>query len=56
VYNYRRESKQRYRSFGWLCQQTPPPMPPRPITARENLKRVYDGEVPYWLPVWMYDN
>jgi len=51
-----RESRQRYGSFSWLCQQTPPPMPPRPVTARENLKRVYEGEIPYWMPIWMYDN
>ncbi|MCF0121105.1 MAG: methyltransferase, partial [Oscillospiraceae bacterium] len=51
----RRESKMRPGSFSWMCQQPIQPITGRPVTAKENLKRVYDGEVPYWMPVWMND-
>lgn len=50
-----RESKMRYGSFSWKCQQEMEPITGRPVTAKENLKMVYDGKVPYWLPVWMHD-
>ena len=51
----RRESRMRPGSFSWICQQPVAPITGRPVTAKENLKLCYDGEVPYWMPIWMHD-
>jgi hypothetical protein len=43
--------------MGWLFQQAPPDLlGDRPITAKENLRRVFTGEKPCWIPVWNLDN
>jgi uroporphyrinogen-III decarboxylase len=51
-------SRQPEGSFPWMLQQPPRPLFPdnRPITARENLLRVFKGEKPSWIPVWLVDN
>jgi hypothetical protein len=51
-------SKFRPGSFPWILQQPPRPLVPadRPITAKENLRRVYTGEIPMWMPVWLTDS
>ncbi|MFZ7120159.1 MAG: uroporphyrinogen decarboxylase family protein [Eubacteriaceae bacterium] len=43
-------------SFPWMLQQVPKPLGPRPITAKENQRRVYSGEIPMWMPIWLSDN
>jgi predicted aconitase with swiveling domain len=50
-------SRQKTGSMAWLFQQAPPDLPgERPITAKENLRRVFTGEKPCWIPVWGIDN
>ena len=51
-------SRQPEGTFPWMMQQPPKPLYPgdRPITARENLLRVYRGENPHWMPVWLMDS
>jgi len=51
-------SRQPEGTFPWMMQQPPRPLYPagRPITARENLMRLYRGEKPYWMPIWLVDN
>jgi hypothetical protein len=50
-------SRQKPGSMPWLLQQIPPDLQgDRPVTARENLRRVFAGEKPYWIPVWNIDN
>jgi hypothetical protein len=39
-----------------MLQQVPPPLGERPITPKENLRRVYTGKTPAWMPVWMTDS
>jgi hypothetical protein len=41
-----------------MMQQPPQPLYPgnRPITAKENLLRVFKGEKPAWIPIWLTDN
>jgi hypothetical protein len=41
-----------------MLQQPPRPLYPsgRPITAKENQLRIYKGEKPCWIPVWLVDN
>jgi hypothetical protein len=41
-----------------MMQQPPRPLYPgnRPITARENLLRLFAGEKPSWMPVWLTDS
>jgi hypothetical protein len=49
-------SRQKYGSMPWLLQQPPPPLVgDRPATAKENLRRVFAGEKPFWMPVWNVD-
>ena len=49
-------SRQKRGSVPWLLQQMPAPLVgDRPASARENLRRVFAGEKPYWLPVWNLD-
>jgi uroporphyrinogen-III decarboxylase len=52
------ESKQPFGTFPWMLQQKPRPLYPsnRPITARENLLKVFKGEKPSWIPIWLVDN
>ncbi len=50
------ESKQRVGSFPWMLQRTPQPIAGRPITPKENLRRVFSGEKPMWIPVWLFDS
>jgi uroporphyrinogen-III decarboxylase len=51
-------SKQPPGTFPFMLQQAPRPLYPgdRPITARENLLRVFRGEKPCWIPIWLIDN
>ena len=51
-------SKQPKGTFPWTQQQPPKPLYPgnRPITAKENLLRIYKGEKPSWIPVWLTDS
>lgn len=50
-------SRQKPGSMPWLLQQVPPDMrADLPITAKENLRRVFTGEKPCWIPVWNIDN
>lgn len=51
-------SKQPAGTFSFLMQQPPRPLYPgnRPITARENLLRIFRGEKPCWIPVWLTDS
>jgi len=49
-------SRQPQGSFPWMLQQVPQPIEGRPVTPKENLRRVFTGETPYWIPVWMQDN
>jgi hypothetical protein len=39
-----------------MLQQPPMDLGPRPITLRENLRRVFSGETPLWMPVWLNDS
>jgi hypothetical protein len=39
-----------------MLQQAPMPLPPRPISPRENYLRVLKGEKPLWIPVWLTDS
>ncbi|MDR2502373.1 MAG: methyltransferase [Oscillospiraceae bacterium] len=51
-------SRQPAGTYPFMMQQAPRPLYPenRPITAKENLLRVYKGEKPAWIPVWLSDN
>lgn len=49
-------SRQPVGTFPWMLQQPPMPLGPRPITPKENQRRVYAGEIPIWMPVWLGDN
>ncbi|MGE4354472.1 MAG: uroporphyrinogen decarboxylase family protein [Oscillospiraceae bacterium] len=51
-------SRQPVGTFPHMAQQPPQPLYPgdRPITARENLLRIFRGETPSWMPVWLYDS
>lgn len=51
-------SRQPEGTFPWVLQQPPKPLYPgnRPITAKENLLRIYRGEKPMWMPIWLVDN
>jgi hypothetical protein len=48
-------SKQRPGSFGFMMQQVSPPITGRPITARENMLRVFKKEKPVWMPAWLVE-
>jgi hypothetical protein len=39
-----------------MLQQPPRPIGERPITPKENLRKVFTGETPLWMPVWMTDS
>ncbi|MPW24407.1 methyltransferase [Alkalibaculum sp. M08DMB] len=43
-------------SFPWMLQQVPRPLGPRPIKPKENQRRVFTGEIPMWMPIWLSDN
>lgn len=51
-------SRQPEGTFPYMLQQPPKPLYPgnRPITAKENLLRIYRGEKPSWMPIWLIDN
>lgn len=51
-------SRQPEGTFPYMLQQPPKPLYPgnRPITAKENQLRIYRGEKPCWMPVWLTDN
>jgi len=51
-------SRQPVGTFPYFRQQPPQPLYPgnRPITARENLLRVFRGEKPCWIPVYFEDS
>ena len=51
-------SRQPEGTFPWMQQQPPKPLFPafRPITAKENLLRIYKGEKPCWMPIWLTDS
>ncbi|MDR3209443.1 MAG: methyltransferase [Oscillospiraceae bacterium] len=51
-------SKQPPGTFPFMMQQPPRPLYPgnRQIPARENLLRVFRGEKPAWIPIWLTDN
>jgi hypothetical protein len=51
-------SRQPVGTFPYHAQQPPKPLYPgsRPITAKENLMRVYRGETPSWMPIWLTDS
>ncbi|MDR0838505.1 MAG: methyltransferase [Oscillospiraceae bacterium] len=51
-------SRQPPGTFPFMLQQPPRPIFPgnRPITPRENLMRVYSGQKPSWIPIWLVDN
>ncbi len=51
-------SRQPEGTFPWIQQQPPKPLYPgnRPITAKENLLRIYKGEKPMWMPIWLTDS
>ena len=51
-------SRQPEGTFPHMAQQPPKPLYPgnRPITAKENLLRVYRGETPMWMPIWLTDS
>lgn len=47
------DTLQRPGSFGWMMQQKKPPISGRPITPRENMRRIFTGEKPCWMPAWV---
>ncbi len=49
-------SKQRPGSFGCMVQQISVPITGRPITPKENLRRVFAGERPMWMPAWIMES
>jgi len=51
-------SRQMPGTFPHMLQQPPKPLYPseRPIEPRENLMRIYKGEKPSWIPIWLVDN
>lgn len=51
-------SRQPAGTFPYMLQQPPRPLYPgnRPITAKENQLRIYRGEKPCWMPIWLVDN
>jgi hypothetical protein len=51
-------SRQPKGTFPYMMQQPPKPLYPgnRPITAKENLLRIYRGEKPSWMPIWLTDS
>jgi len=51
-------SRQPKGTFPWMMQQPPKPLypPDRPITAKENLLRIFKGQKPCWMPVWLTDS
>lgn len=49
------ESRQRPNSWGSLMQEKKDPIINRPITAKENWRRVLSGENPVWMPAWLYE-
>jgi hypothetical protein len=49
-------SRQPVGSFPYRLQQPPRPLGERPITPRENQRRLYMGEKPMWMPVWLVDS
>jgi len=49
-------SKQPVGSFPYKMQQPPRDLGERPITPRENQKRLYEGKTPMWMPVWIVDS
>ena len=51
-------SRQPQGTFPWMLQQPPRPIYPgdRPITPRENLLRLFRGEKPLWMPIWLVDS
>lgn len=51
-------SRQPEGTFPWMMQQPPKPLYPgnRPITAKENLLRIFRGEKPMWMPIWLTDS
>ena len=52
------QSRQPQGTFPWMLQQPPRPLYPgnRPASAKENLLKVYRGEKPYWMPIWLVDS
>ncbi|MBC5997705.1 methyltransferase [Romboutsia ilealis] len=48
-------SRQRPNSFGYMMQQIKEPILGRPISPKENLRRVFAGEKPMWMPAWLYE-
>lgn len=50
-------SKQPEGTFPYFLQQPPEPLFPgnRPITPKENLLRIFKGEKPLWMPVYLVD-
>lgn len=51
-------SRQPEGTFPYMMQQPPKPLFPgnRPITAKENYLRIFRGEKPCWMPVWLVDS
>ena len=50
-------SRQKPGSVPWLLQQLPPALVgDRPVTPKENLRRVFAGEKPFWIPIWNVDS
>jgi hypothetical protein len=50
------ESKQRPGSFPWMVQRPPKLLGDRPISPRENLRRLLLRQDPVWMPVWITDS
>ncbi len=50
-------SRQPKGTFPYMMQQPARPLlgEPRPIPARENQRRLYTGQKPVWMPVWLVD-
>jgi len=49
-------SRQPVGSFPYRMQQAPRSLGQRPITAKENQRRLYTGQKPMWMPVWLVDS
>jgi hypothetical protein len=51
-------SRQPAGTYPYMLQQPPKPLYPgeRALTAKENLLRVFRGETPAWMPVWLTDS
>lgn len=48
-------TKQRPGSFPYFIQKKQEKITNRPISPKENMRRIFTGEKPMWMPLWLYE-